>query len=299
MRPAIQRLMKGAGYGVFVAGLTLSLAACDNTIEPFPEEPDAFFSIHGVLNTNADTQFVRVTPIRQTFVLDAANPVGITVTSTATSSGERVVWQDSLITLEDGSPGHLFFAIMDVEGGVTYRLDVTREDGKTTTAETTIPNIPSPLVNQPIVVDTVIVDDTEEEVVEQQIILQGLNETPQRIAMNYRVAKSMLAPEEEIDIQYDPDNSTFGKLPVVVELTRDRRTIASRLGLAPNEKTIIFKGLELEIELWSVEWAVPTSGVNIQNGVGFFGAIGHFFPTWTLSSDVIRTVGYIPDKADD
>lgn len=289
MRPATQRLMKGAGYGVFVAGLTLSLAACDNTIEPFPEEPDAFFSIHGVLNTNADTQFVRVTPIRQTFALDVDNPVGITVTSTATPAGERVVWQDSLITLEDGSPGHLFFALMDVEGGITYHLDVTREDGATTTAATTIPAMPRPLVNQPV-------GDSLR--LTQQIILQGLNETPQRIAMNYRVATSMLAPEEEFDIQYDPDNSTFGKLPVVVELTRDRQTIARRLGLEPTEKTIIFKGLELEIELWSAEWTVPTASVNIQNGVGFFGAIGHFFPTWTLSSDVIRTVGYIPGKPD-
>lgn len=291
MRQATQCLVKKTVYGFLVGVLVLSLAACDNTIEPFPEEPDAFFSIHGVLNTNADTQFVRVTPIRQTFVLDVDIPVSITVTSTATPSGERVTWQDSLITLQDGSPGRLFFAIMAVEASTTYQLDVTREDGATTTARTTIPDIPNPLVSLPV-------GDSLR--LTQRVTLQGLDGPLQRLAMHYVVAKSASDPVESFKVKYDFDaNIPSSSVPVIVELTRDRQLIASRLGLEPTEKTIIFKGLGLEVELWSSEWTVPTSGANIQNGVGFFGSIGHFFPTWTLSSDVIRTIGYIPDKMDD
>ena len=46
--------------------LILVLAACDNSFEPINEEPTDFFAIFGFLDTAADTQFVRVSPLRET-----------------------------------------------------------------------------------------------------------------------------------------------------------------------------------------------------------------------------------------
>lgn len=273
------------------AFLLFGSSACDNSIEPFPDETDAYFSIYGALNTNADTQFVRVTPIRQTFVNDTDTNPGFTVSTLALSSGQRVVWQDSLVTLEDESQAHLFFAVMQVEGGITYRLEIKRADDATTVAETTIPDTPNPLVRQPT-------GDSLH--LTQSVTLQGVNNIPQRLAMKYLLATSETAPVEAYDIQYDVDQqSPTGSLPVLVELTRDKRIIVDRLGLRPNDKTLVFRGLEMEVELWSIEWDVPGASVNITNGVGFFGSIGHFFPTWTLSTEAIRTIGYIPAKDGD
>lgn len=278
-------------WSVCGAVLLFGTSACDNTIEPFPDTTTSYFSIYGALNTNADTQFVRVTPIRQTFVNDSDAEPSFMVSTIETSSGTRVAWQDSLITLRDGTQAHLFFSLMPVEGGATYQLEVEREDGATTVAETTIPTNPAPLVRQPT-------GDSLR--LTQSITLQGVNKVPQRLAMKYLIAKSETAPPESFDIQYDIDlNSLGGSLPVLVELTRDKRIIVGRLGLQPNDKTLVFKGLEMEVELWSIEWAAPESGFNIRNGVGFFGSIGHFFPTWTLSTDAIRTIGYIPAKNGD
>ena len=52
--------------------LTLSLflfAACDNSFEPINQEPTEFFGVFGFLDTAADTQFVRVSPVRETLEL--------------------------------------------------------------------------------------------------------------------------------------------------------------------------------------------------------------------------------------
>ncbi len=46
--------------------LILALTACDSSFEPITQEPTHFFAVFGFLDTAADTQFVRVSPVRET-----------------------------------------------------------------------------------------------------------------------------------------------------------------------------------------------------------------------------------------
>ena len=76
--------------------LVLLAGACDNTVQPFAEDADALFTLSGFLSTAADTQFVRVIPLRQSLSADdEALPLGAEVTLTELQTG-GVHWTDNI-----------------------------------------------------------------------------------------------------------------------------------------------------------------------------------------------------------
>ncbi|RMF65573.1 MAG: DUF4249 family protein [Bacteroidetes bacterium] len=122
--------------------LALMLGACDTAVSPLRDDPDAFFALHGYLDTGADTQYVRVQALRSTVAPETTAFLDATVHSLDEATGATRAWHDSLVTLEDGRPGHLFFAPFRPEPGRTYRLVVTRSDGARTEARITTPAPP-------------------------------------------------------------------------------------------------------------------------------------------------------------
>lgn len=128
-----------------VAGLVWGTAAvsCDYPFEPFQENEHGPFSLFGYLDLKADTQWVRVMPIRQS-LLAGPEPIDALVTLERLGSGRRVTLHDSLFrftdqTLESVAYGHNFWTTERLEPEVTYRLTAQRSDGATTTAEVTMP----------------------------------------------------------------------------------------------------------------------------------------------------------------
>ena len=102
-------------------------------------EIDRPFSVFGLINPKADTNAVRVFEIQSTIMLVRPDPIDAVVATTLMQTGARQAWRDSVIKLPDGDYRHVFWSEFTATGGETYRLEVTRSDGETTSAVTTVP----------------------------------------------------------------------------------------------------------------------------------------------------------------
>jgi hypothetical protein len=119
-------------------------AGCDDApFEPFAENAVGPFAIFGYLDLRADTQWVRVMPIRQN-LLTAPDPIDAIVTLEHLGTGRVVTLRDSLFGFTDRELGgvgyaHNFWTTEPVEPEATYRLVATRSDGAATTATVETP----------------------------------------------------------------------------------------------------------------------------------------------------------------
>jgi hypothetical protein len=112
--------------------------ACDDPFEPFQEATRGPFSMFGYLDLAADTQWIRVTPVRQNLLADPS-PVDAVVTLERLPGGRTVTLRDSIFEFIDARVGgvgyaHNFWTAERLERGATYRLVAARSDGATTTA---------------------------------------------------------------------------------------------------------------------------------------------------------------------
>lgn len=131
-------------------GIVLVLAACEKPFEPI-QANDYVFSIYGHLEATADTQWVRVTPIRTTLAT-APGPIDAVVSLQEVETGTTVVMSDSLgrylpVNLGgDELYAHNFFTTMPMVPGRHYRLTAARSDGATASATVLIPVIQDPVL---------------------------------------------------------------------------------------------------------------------------------------------------------
>lgn len=115
-------------------------AGCSTAFEP-QDETDVYFSLSGYLEADADTQWVRVTPLRATADPDP-RPLDADVTLERVATGERWPMRDSLFTFADGYTAHNVWTTAPVNPGETYRVLVRRRDGAETRATVDVPPTP-------------------------------------------------------------------------------------------------------------------------------------------------------------
>ncbi len=266
--------------------LILVLAACDNSFEPINEEPTDFFAIFGFLDTAADTQFVRVSPLRET--LEPSGDLAARVSTLSLGTGEEVAWQDSLILLDDGEAGLLFYAQLPVEPGDSYRLEVRGDDGEVTRALTQVP-LRVRLDPGPVTMDF-------NDRLAQRVTLLDLRRLPRSMHVLYRVTPPGAIDTVTVRLPLFVFSGTSGGIVVRVPLETDREEVLRRLQVARRDSTVVLHSLGLEIEQLSDEWETPEAPVNIENGFGFFGSVARYVETWTLEAADIRQLGYKPPE---
>jgi len=289
------RLRRQGGHGartsycwlaVLISFTTLGLisSACDNTVDPFTEQQEEFFVIYGYLDTAADTQKVRINPI--TRALDQSIDQGdIVVSSTILETGETVVWSDSLIQLEDGSNGFLFYALFSPQPGRTYRLDIHGVEGLQTSAHTTVPETPHITVHEPAIGVFGLTS--------QQIVINDYW-SPRNLGVQYHVIPLDKNEVETHLITYHgvgfPGNEGW---EVVVQLERDFRMLVRDIYTSPDDTTMAFVGVGLVYDRLSDDWQNQGLELNIVNGHGFFGSIGRYYSEWSIDSTTVRDIGFI------
>jgi hypothetical protein len=129
---------------LFAGLLATALAiGCDHPFEPFQKGEEAIFSIFGYLDLRADTQWVRVMPVRQSLLL-APEPIDAVVTLEHLRTGRIVTLRDSLFRFVDPQLGGVayafnFWTTEPLEVGESYRLTAMRSDGASTTARVDLP----------------------------------------------------------------------------------------------------------------------------------------------------------------
>ena len=116
-------------------------SSCDNTIEPFSEQPA--YSVYGYLTSQEEKQFIRVRPLRKP-IGASIESLDATVTITNQESGATRTLQDSVITFE-GVDTHNYWTMFRPKSSATYELVVDGSDG-TTRIEATVPTGVDPTV---------------------------------------------------------------------------------------------------------------------------------------------------------
>ncbi|MDR9419837.1 hypothetical protein [Gracilimonas sp.] len=129
-------------FGVLCLASLLFISGCEEPFQPIEENHEYFFSVYGYLGSEADTQWVRVMPVRETTEY-SDEPIDATVTLENLDTGEITTMNDSLFTLsqvaEEDAYVWNFWTTTDIHPSNTYKLKVERSDGAITTATVDIP----------------------------------------------------------------------------------------------------------------------------------------------------------------
>lgn len=130
---------------LIVAGIGVISMSCDESFEPREENNAYFYSMYGYLDATADTQWLRIAPVREDFD-PTRDQIDATVTIRNVDTGQEEIMNDSLF-----SPNPLvvmwnYWTTMPIEPEATYEVTATRSDGITSSSRITIPpDYPTPI----------------------------------------------------------------------------------------------------------------------------------------------------------
>ncbi|MEX2601529.1 MAG: hypothetical protein WD355_07780 [Balneolaceae bacterium] len=131
----------------FVLLYSLFITSCDDFFEPWQENNKYHFSIYGYLDASADTQWVRIMPIREDLLLEPG-PIDAIVTLEHVETGESVIMNDSLFAYAHEAYAYNFWTTMKLKAEQTYRITATRSDGASSHVQTSLPtDFPTPSIH--------------------------------------------------------------------------------------------------------------------------------------------------------
>lgn len=283
----VKRAISGAC--LLLCALVL-VSGCDQTFNPIKESSSVPLSIYGYLDASADTQFVRITPIRYQLNQSLELPEML-VTLQNVNSDETILFNDSLFQFRQGFNAINAWTTADIQPDQSYLLRAERNDGAASQVSITIPkDFPKPEL-----LDTgdgctalMRIKDVERLVdiqskwhvdiifyvglgtfIEEKFISLPIRENARRVA----------AGEYEIFIDTYEEIEQIRNSIVVPEDSRiEIKTYSRKLFVASG-------GPEWREEITSIgdiEYALPEGLSNVENGLGFMMGV------------VSKTVPYFP-----
>lgn len=132
---------------LFSIAVLFVMIGCEQTFEPLKENDRYYFSIFGTLDASADTQWVRVMPVRDSIFTSPELP-SARVTITDVSTGTTHEMEDSLFTIRDDYYAWNYWTTADIKTGEEYLFEATNSEGGTSTVHVFVPNdFPAPPVD--------------------------------------------------------------------------------------------------------------------------------------------------------
>ncbi|WP_340107024.1 hypothetical protein [Rhodohalobacter sp. 8-1] len=129
---------------IFLVGLFFVLTSCNQEFQPLESNDRYFFSMYGLIDVGADTQWVRVTPVREQIDL-LSDGSDLKVTLQNLETGREVTLKDSLFT--QGRNVLNFWTDEPIVHNQTYRLKAELPTGEMSEVTVTTPNeMPVPKV---------------------------------------------------------------------------------------------------------------------------------------------------------
>ena len=298
--------VRSATQALVVAGVLLATTACDDAfIDPF-ENDDRFFSIYGFIDEAKNFEpgaehTLRVIPItrfaeRIESPTDDQASIDAVVTTVDVSTGASQRWDHSLEKLDDGTFAHIFRTRFFVQPGRTYRLEVLRSDGVTTTAETKVPTTGriETLVSAPQV-------DAETGAITQEIRLAEVP-SPWDIEVIYRVGNDFIATPYPLPYGRVGTPTDDGGWRFTVNITEDFKRLSALLGTPVSAIQVPVMGLKIRLldEQWTPPEGVfdpevlaqPGTLSNVENGYGFWGSLSLYQHDWLTSAALRDLLGF-------
>lgn len=298
-RPPMLRI-----FSAFTLTLALALAGCEESVDPIVGT-DRVFSLYGVLQPQADTQWVRVYPIEERLE-PAAAALAATFTSLELEDGTTHTWRDSVIEEADGQYAHVFWRPLRVAHDRTYRLDVTNEDDETAHVEVDVPPDASLVLQEPQadsepILFPLLVDHDVPHLMRLEVTYRFQYDLRENVGANED-------PTGSVTLSYDDaqQRDEAGWL-IPVNLSEDfdtLRVLLGEAGLWNPQFGLVMRDMTLRLVVANEEWD-PPDGVfdpdalvepgtmsNVENGFGFVGAGYRLEKTWTPSIEVLTEAGW-------
>lgn len=287
--------------GILIVSAAL-LGGCETSVDPVVGTERAF-SLYGVLQPRADTQWVRVYPIEDQLTPTPPTPLDASVTSTLLETGQTQTWRDSVIQDPSGNNAHVFWHPFRVAHGRTYQLEVTGPRGRTL-VEVAVPDSAALILQPPEVTPTGVF-------------------TP--VLINSAVPR-LLHLEVEYYFQYDFSENQAGSpllratrsyagaqrredggWVVPINLVRDFLILREQLDAADLWNPLhglVMVNMTLRLAVVNDEWnppggtfdadalAQPGTMSNVENGFGFVGAGYRLEETWTPDIETLTRAGW-------
>lgn len=286
-------------------GCAAVLAGCDTSVDPIVGT-DKAFSLYGVLQPRADTQWVRVFPVTERLELTPPESLSVSVTSVDVERGERVTWRDSLIQEDDGRYAHVFWTPRSVKYDHTYRLDVLADDDRTAQVEVPVPSDAAlarqdPQAEASPVIVPVRVTRAVPRLINVEVVYYVQYDLQENVGGNRDPAVRMGVSYTEAS-RVDEDGWV-----VPIDLSADYVTLRERLihadlwnpavGLAMRHMTL---HLEVVNEAWDPPGGEFDPNVLVEPGVmsnvnGGFGFVGAGYPLraqWRPEKEVLERAGW-------
>lgn len=260
------------------------LPGCDQTFNPIQENSSAPFSMFGYLDASADTQWVRITPVRGQIDLLTEIPE-MTVTVEDIKTGRSDQFRDSLFTFPDGLQIlNAWSTTKILKPGGTYRVETERADGAESHVTITFPaDFPTPRleINYDFYQAILFIEDVENLLTVQVRTLAHITSesagwnytdvfwTPQEkiIKMTENDYKVLMTPSSMYNVRDqlpDPPNDDLD-----IEYLHHQVFVASA---GPEWRN------DLD-ELSDIQYSLPEILSNVKNGTGYiFGIVSKSVP---------------------
>ncbi len=259
----------------------LVLAGCETSFDPFVQSQDRYFSIGGYLDAAADTQFVRIAPLRMQFEVQLAD-LDAVVRLTHLASGESTVWRDSLFQIGPVS-AHNFWSAEPLRNGETYLFSVERSDGSASTATVTLPEA----ITEPLLCT---IFDENSLTDPPVFVLQDVDRLAElEMIYDLRLRTDPLDAVRSHGISYKgPSRRTSYGQAYVTNVFDDLNTIAVRNSYAPLD--LILLRVRVRVAAAGPDWpdpsldletlALPGVVSNVENGLGYLGGVATRTVSW-------------------
>lgn len=260
--------------------ILLFVTGCNQSFEPWQENDQYHFSIYGYLDASADTQWVRIMPVREDIFLEP-KPIDAVVTLEHMESGEIVEMNDSLFEYSHDVYAYNFWAHMELQPGQNYRIRAENSDGDVTQATVTLPpDFPTPLVHierrssrDPTPIRATVLIQGIEKFADIQTVYRTQN-NQDRMAMPH-LQDSVRTASGDLQIIMEPQEdfpilSVFFPLPSGVSAVNflDTEAIEQHIFIASaGPDFLYFPSIDEKVE------ALPDGVSNIENGVGYLAGI--------------------------
>ena len=294
-RSAIRNPTRFFARYLLVAGLlALLFSACEEDVVAVLGT-DLPFSMYGVLTPQADTQWVRVFPIEGR--LEPAPPglLDARFTSTDLQTGERRVWNDSLIQEQNKQYAHVFWSPFLTPFDRAYRLEVERSDGAASRVEVVVP----------LLTELVMPERTEQAPALLPVFVRGEAPNVIRVEVTYRYRfKTPLGNDDgEATVSYEGkarriEDGWVIELTPLSDLRSIQRLIEQSISVDP-EIGLKLTRITLRLIVANAAWDPPGATFdpdvlvqpgtlsNVENGFGFVGAGYRLFGTWVPLDTII------------
>ncbi len=269
---------QGSLFFLLLTVLFFSSLGCDQTFEPLKENGSFNFTMYGVLDLSADTQWVRVMPIRES-IFATPEPIDATVTLERKLTGETEILEDSLFLLSQDRYVWNFWTDTPLHPEEEYTIRAESSDGRYSQGTAYVPkNFVTPTVdyNDDNQSCRIIIDGSVERIVVAQIIYS--------LVVNYPASQSY---HEYYPISHLQDISKMHTGDYIInardlsDIADDFNVTASQVNITNGSVSIVSGGPNWpdSADASSGLIDLPNTVSNVERGLGIItGAVSKDIP---------------------